>query len=105
MHGLWCWRLRIPFMWMERRSPRSRYGRLYLEMFTTANVLTSEGEDALRASGHHPEVSAYGGCWDKVPLKELDRLAHRLFRVVTKAGNYQARDAKNAPLRVAAAAA
>ena len=104
IHGRWCWRLRIPFVWMERRSPRSRYGRLHLEMFTTGNVLTAQGEATLRALGSR-DVSAYGACWSRVPIKELDELARQVFRVATKSGNYQARDVKNTPQRVAAAAA
>src|SRR5271157_753438 len=29
--SLWCWRLRIPMVWLEYRTPRSRYGRVHLD--------------------------------------------------------------------------
>ena len=33
-YGLWCWRLKIPMVWLERRTRYSRYRRVQLEMYT-----------------------------------------------------------------------
>ena len=46
-YSFWCWRLRIPVVWFERNTPRSRNGRLRLDLFTTANVLTVRGREEL----------------------------------------------------------
>ena len=43
-YGMWCWRLRIPMVWLERRSRYSAFGRVQLEMFTSANRLTAGGQ-------------------------------------------------------------
>src|SRR5512146_3209527 len=72
-HGFWCWRLRGPLVWFERKSPRSRYGRVRLELFTTANVLTEGGETALAdiagrlGLAGRVTISPYDGVWEDVP--------------------------------------
>ena len=48
-YGLWCWRLRIPTVWLERRTFYSRYARVHLEMFTSANRLAEGGQAGMKA--------------------------------------------------------
>lgn len=94
-YASWCWRLKIPLVWFERRSPRSRYGRVYLDLFTTPNVLTTGGQSAMRALGTVPggkgqvRISPHDACWERVPLAKLDELAKAVLRAATKAGNYR----------------
>src|SRR5436190_6133680 len=46
--GMWCWRLKLPMVWLERRTRYSRYSRVKLEMFTTNNRLNQRGRDRLQ---------------------------------------------------------
>ena len=86
--SLWCWLLRVPLVWQEGLSRRSRYGRLRLDMFTTANVLTSAGQTAIRAL-QPGRVTPHDAVWDRVPLRDLDRLARTVYRASTRLGNYE----------------
>ena len=93
--GLWCWRLKLPMIWMERRTPRSKYGRISVEMFTTANRLTDAGQTAIQelflaaVVKGTSQISAHSVCCDRVPLGSLDRLARAVLRAITRAGNYE----------------
>jgi hypothetical protein len=84
--GLWCWRLKIPMVWLERQSPRSKYGRVHLELFTTSNRLTASGQDAIRslcaafAVNGHVNVSAHNADCDRVPLGSVEDLAKAILR-------------------------
>ena len=86
--SMWCWRLRIPMVYQERRSPRSRYGRVLLDMFTTPHALTPAGQAELNALAP-TRASPHDACWDRVPRRDLDRLANTVFRAATRAGNYE----------------
>jgi hypothetical protein len=86
--SLWCWRLKIPMVWLERRTLHSRYGRVRLDMFTTPNMLTAAGQAGMKALGQ-ARASPHDACWERVPLRELDRLANSVFRAATRAGNYE----------------
>ena len=86
--SLWCWRLKIPMVWLERRTPGSRYGRVRLDMFTTANMLTDAGQAAMKALGQ-AHASPHDACWDRVPCRDLGRLANSVFRAATRTGNYE----------------
>ena len=100
-HGAWCWQLKLPIIWFERRSPHSRYGRLRVEMFTTPNVLTEKGQYALRSLGEQlelrgePAVSAYDACWDRVPRKRAAELARAVLRTTLKVENYELRQSND----------
>ena len=85
----WCWRLRLPMVWLERRTPHSRYGHIRLDMFTTPNMLTETGQAKMCALGAS-RVSAHDAHWDRVPLEELERLTNAVFRAVTRLENYEA---------------
>ena len=87
-HGLWCWRLKVPMIWYERRSPRSRFGRLHVDLMTTPHMLTGAGQEQLKILGASA-ISAHSATWDRVPLPWLDRLAHAVFRIVLQPGNYR----------------
>ena len=86
--SLWCWRLKIPMVWLELCTPRSRYGRVRLDMFTTANMLTDAGQAGMQALGP-ARTSPHDACWERVPAGELHRLASSVFRAATRAGNYE----------------
>jgi len=93
--GLWCWRLKIPMVWFERQTPRSKYGRVQLELFTTANQLTANGQAALQAIyaaatvRGQVEVSPHNAQCDRVPLSKMEDLARAVFRIATRKGNFQ----------------
>jgi hypothetical protein len=87
-HGLWCWRLKIPMVWFERHSPRSRFGALHLDMLTTPNMLTGAGQGALKALGA-AKPSPHDAHWERVPLGRLDKLAHAVYRAAIQAQNYR----------------
>jgi hypothetical protein len=87
-HGLWCWRLKLPMLWFERRSPRSRFGNLRLDMLTTPNMLTGAGQAALKALGT-PKLSQHDAIWERVPLPRLEQLAHAAFRIAIQSRYYR----------------
>jgi len=93
--GLWCWRLKLPMVWFERQTPRSKYGRVHLELFTTANRLTANGQaaiqslcDAVTVKGQ-PRISLHNAFCDRVPLSRLEELAKAAFRAATRTGKYE----------------
>jgi len=94
-YSLWCWRLKLPCVWFARQSPRSEYGRIRVEMFTTANILTLCGQAeigrlcAASAVGGRQLVSPHDIACDRIPVRRLDQLAHSVFRAVTRNGNYE----------------
>lgn len=87
-HGLWCWRLKVPMVWFERHSPRSRFGHLRLDMLTTPNMLTGAGQSAVKALGE-AQVSPHDALWERVPLTHLKKMAHAAFRAALQTGNYR----------------
>jgi len=93
--GLWCWRLKVPMVWFERQTPRSKYGRVQLELFTTANRLTASGQaaiqslcDGLTVKGQ-PRISPYSVFCDRVPLSRVEELAKAALRAATRTWNYE----------------
>jgi len=92
-YGLWCWRLKIPMIWLERRSSHSKYGRVRLDMMTTANMLTAAGQGKMRALGA-TRASPHDACWERVPMGQLEATAHEVLRAATRIGNYQANRSK-----------
>jgi hypothetical protein len=87
-HGAWCWRLRLPLVWIERHSRYSGYGRVRLDLFTTGKQLTAQGQAALQAlAPWAAEVSRYDGVWSRVPLRDLSNLASRVVRATVRAEN------------------
>jgi hypothetical protein len=79
-YGLWCWRLKIPMVWCTSEKLRVRYVRFHLDMLTTANALTTDGQAALKALGASG-VSAHEARWDRVPRTERERLGAAIFRL------------------------
>src|ERR1022692_4853402 len=82
-HGVGCWRLKIPMVWLERRTPFSRYRCVQLDMFTSYNRLTAGGQAGMRAicapgnAARWTRVSPHDACWDHVALPNARELAHR----------------------------
>jgi hypothetical protein len=107
-YSLWCWRLLLPVVWFERRIPRSKYGRVRLDMFTTGSKLTASGQAEMTLLGVRYEstssvvVSPHDACWDRIPLKRLESLAHDVIRAAIRAGNHESirskRSAKVVPI-------
>jgi hypothetical protein len=94
-YGLWCWRLRIPMVWLERRTRHSRYARVQLEMFTSANRLVTVGQAGMKAicapgnAATWTRVSAHDACWDHVALPNAAELARTVFRAAIRPANYE----------------
>lgn len=94
-YGLWCWTLRIPLIWYERKSPRSRCARIHLELFTTANALTEQGQAELAGIGRQHglrgsvTLSPAGGIWEDVPTDRAGELSRRILKLATRPGNYE----------------
>ena len=80
-------------VWFERRSPRSRFANLRLDMMTTPNMLTVAGQTALKALGD-ARISAHDAVWESVPLARMERLAHAVFRAAIRVENYRLNRAK-----------
>src|SRR5215471_12020794 len=88
-HSFWCWKLRLPLVWFERNSPRSRYGRVCLDLFTTPNLLTQRGQDSFVAMG--ASASPHECVFINIPVRELEQTARAVFRAATAFGNYELR--------------
>ena len=94
-YGLWCWRLKIPMVWLERRTRYSRYARVQLEMFTSANRLAVAGQvdmNAICAPGNtaaRTRVSPHNACWDHVAMPNATELARAVFRAAIRPQNYE----------------
>ena len=94
-YGLWCWRLKIPMVWLERRSPSSRYRCVQLEMFTSANRLSSAGEARMKAicapgnAAQWTQVSPHDARWDHVSAPNGAELARAVFRAAVRPENYE----------------
>ncbi len=77
-------------VWLERRTPCSRYGRVQLEMFTTTSELTAGGQDRLNAicapgnAAKWTRVSDHGACWDHVVLPNAREVARAVFRAAIR---------------------
>ena len=93
--GMWCWRLKLPMVWLERRTRYSRYARVKLEMFTSNNLLNQRGREQLQAvcaPGNRAAwttVEAHQAAWDHVAKFSAKELARAAFRVAVKGGNYE----------------
>ena len=87
-HGLWCWRLKVPMVWFERRSPHSRYGVVHLDMLTTPNVLNTAGQQVLYGLGA-TEASSHQAIWDRVPRAQLASVGHAAYRAAVKSEHYR----------------
>jgi hypothetical protein len=85
--SLWCWRLKIPTIWSQPRTARSRYGQIRLDMFTTNHMLSPKGLKELQSLAPACRISPHDGCWDRVPIRELDRLCRVIFHAVTREAN------------------
>jgi hypothetical protein len=89
VHARWCWLLRIPVVWSERCSPRSRYGRVHLDLFTTPHRLTADCQADMRALAPRAATSPHDARWERIPLGDLDRIAAVVFRASTRPDNHQ----------------
>ena len=94
-YGLSCWRLKIPMVWLERRTRYSRYARVHLEMFTSANRLAAGGQASMKAicapgnAATWTRVSPHNACWDHVAVPNAAELAHAAFRTAIRPQNYE----------------
>lgn len=88
-YARWCWRLRLPMVWYERNSPGSRYGRVRLDLFTTPNRLTAAGQAAMRSLAPNSIVSPHDARWERVGLRDVERLAASVLRAALRPEHYQ----------------
>ncbi len=101
-YARWCWRLRIPVVWSERCSPRSRYGHVHLDLFTTPYRLTADCQADMQSLTPHVTTSPHDAHWERIPLRDLDRIAAAIFRASVRADNHQPNRAQP-PVRLPAA--
>jgi hypothetical protein len=85
----WCWLLRIPVVWSERCSPRSRFGRVHLDLFTTPYRLTADCQADMQSLAPRTVTSPHDAHWERIPLGDLDRTAAAVFRASTRPDNHQ----------------
>ncbi|MEO8593423.1 MAG: hypothetical protein ABI759_08875 [Candidatus Solibacter sp.] len=102
-YGMWCWKLKLPMIWLERRTRYSRFSRVRLDMFTSANRITGAGQEYLKfvgALGHGASVEAspHDACWDHVERGRARELARAVLRAVLRPQNYDRNSAGEAPL-------
>jgi hypothetical protein len=89
-YALWCWRLKLPVIWLEKRAPCSRYATLHLDLFTTDQMLTPQGQSELAAlSACRAVVSAHDASWDRIPRKDAAGMAHAVLRAAIRSGNHE----------------
>jgi len=88
-YARWCWRLHVPMVWTERISPRSRYGRVRLDLYTTPYRLAAEGQVELQGIAPGAATSPHDARWEHVALRDLDWLAAAVLRIATRSGNLQ----------------
>jgi len=79
--------MRLPVVWTERHSPRSRFGRIRLDLFTTPYRLTAEAQAELREITPGAVISPHDGRWDRIPLRDLHLLAPAILRAATRSAN------------------
>ena len=94
-YGMWCWRLKIPMVWLERRARYSRFARVKLEMFTCNNRLNARGQERLKAvcaprnKASSTAISPHDVTWDHVAQGSAKDLARSVFRVAVNSVNYE----------------
>lgn len=93
--GRWCMRMRIPVVVWQRASRTARTGRLMLDLCTTPNELSHEGQEAvfqlLSRRVPRGEGSVESVCveWRGVSARKLPTTAAELYRMATSLGSYQ----------------
>uniref|UniRef100_Q02A13 Uncharacterized protein n=1 Tax=Solibacter usitatus (strain Ellin6076) TaxID=234267 RepID=Q02A13_SOLUE len=95
-HSFWCWRLRLPVVWFERLSPRSKYGRVQVDLFTTPNVFTRQGEAELLRLACPGSISSHEASWPRVPLGQLEELARLALRATLRPSNCERSESRAA---------
>jgi hypothetical protein len=98
-HGFWCWRLRLPVVWFERLTPRSKYGRICVDLFTTSSVLNEKGVAELSGLADGALVSSHDVRWDRVPRARLEEVARRALRAALRTGNYELAERVRVPAK------
>jgi hypothetical protein len=87
--------LRVPLVWYERNSLRSRYGCLHVDLSTTATRFTHHGVSELAGIADRLGIcgpallTEFEARWDNIPVQRLDEVARVVFRVVMRLGNYE----------------
>ena len=96
-YSFWCWRLRLPVVWFERLSARSKYGRLCVDLFTTPNEFDKKGEGELKRLGSPwplTRASPHDAVWDRVPAQHMEKLAKAALRIALRAEKVRAATAR-----------
>ncbi|MCC7236017.1 MAG: hypothetical protein IT163_11975 [Bryobacterales bacterium] len=88
-------KMRVPVLVWLRPSKAARTGRLVLDLCTTPNGLSPEGQEAIRlmlarlAPGGQGYVEAVGAGWQPVSAPKVAAAAGELFRMASTLGVYQ----------------
>jgi hypothetical protein len=96
-HGFWCWKLRVPLVCFEPNSPRSRFGSVRLDLFTTPHRLTDAARAELATLPGNATISPYDGIWRNVPKNALETVARAVYRIATRRGGYDFRPPAQSP--------
>ncbi|MEP7363731.1 MAG: hypothetical protein ABI972_10785, partial [Acidobacteriota bacterium] len=87
--GRWCMRMRVPVLVWLRPSKTARSGKLLLDLCTTPNELSSQGQEAIRlmlarrASRGKGKVESVGAEWSRVSARVVPAAANELYRMAT----------------------
>jgi hypothetical protein len=90
----WCWAMKIPVVRILRRSPSSRFSRIVLDMYTTPNTLSEEGQEAAaqlcQQASSPPErsVSPFGAEFRRIPNPLAAKFAREIFHIASSLGFY-----------------
>ena len=93
VYGRWCWRMGLPMVWFEPRSPHSRLSRVHLDFLTTPERLSVQGRAVLIATSarcvpaQHASIGAHEAVWDRVGPADVTEFARSVFRTVRRPGN------------------
>jgi len=93
--GRWCMKMRVPVLVWTRPSKTSRTGKLVLDMCTTPNGLSEEGQESVRqmmarqVRRGEGRVEPVGVAWTEVSARALVPLATELLRMATTLGVYE----------------
>ena len=73
----------------KQRQIEAQHGRVHLDLFTTPHRLTADCQANMQSLAPHSTTSPHDARWDRIPLRDLDRVAAAVLRASTRPGNQQ----------------
>ena len=93
--GRWCMKMRVPVLVWLRPTKTARQGKLMLDLCTTPNELSTQGQEAIRlmlarqAPRGKGKVESVGAEWPRVSAHAVPAAAKELYRMATSLGIYE----------------